>query len=283
MQKQLFSLCLVLIALVFAMPAQAQIATPSASPMVKFETTVGLTKVNLEYSSPSMNGREIFGGLVPFGEVWRTGANQATKVTFSDDVVLDGNAIAAGSYAVLTMPGKEAWEIMFFPYESGSWNSYLEKTPATKATAKVKALGHPVESFSVSVNSVSMQGAHLVMAWAGTQVEVPFTVEVKEKVMANIERVMAGPSGNDYYQAGSFMHDAGIDLEKALTYIQTANKMSEEPRFWMVRKEATLLADLGKKEEAIKKAKQSLELAKKAGNMDYVRMNEASIKEWSGR
>lgn len=283
MQKQFMSILFVFLALVLVAPAQAQVRTPSASSGVKVETTVGLTQIGLDYSAPSAKGRDIFGGLVPYGEVWRTGANQAVKITFSDGVIVDGSAVAAGSYAVLTKPGKEAWEVMFFPYESGSWNSYLEKKPAAVAKGIVSKRMPAVETFSITVNNISMEGAHLTMAWANTQVEVPLTVEVKEKVMANIQQVMAGPSSNDYFQAATFMHEAGIDKELALEYVQKANKMLDSPRYWMVRREATLLADLGKKQEALKKAQESLKLAKEAGNMDYVRMNEASIKEWGGR
>lgn len=283
MQKQFVSILFLFLALVLVAPAQAQVRTPSASPSVKAETTVGLTQVSWEYSAPSAKGRDIFGGLVPFDEVWRTGANQVTKITFSDEVVVDGNAVPAGSYAILTKPGKEAWEVMFFPYESSSWNSYVEKKPAAVANGIVSKRMPAVETFDISVNAQKMEGAHLTMAWANTQVEVPFTVEVKAKVMNNIQQIMAGPSSNDYFQAASFMDDAGIDRELALEYVQKANKMTDSPRYWMIRREATILASLGKKQEALKKAQESMKLAKEAGNMDYVRMNEASIKEWGGK
>lgn len=283
MRKQLFSTLMVLLALLLVTPAQAQIKTPSASPTAKLETTVGLTDVHVLYSRPSMKGRTIFGdgGLVPFGEIWRTGANQATKVTFGDDVMVAGNKVTAGDYAVLTMPAKGEWTVMFFPYESGSWNSYKEKEPAVKVMAKSMNLGSAVETFTIDVNNMTMDGAHLVMSWAKTAVHVPVKAMVKEQVMANIDRVMAGPGAGDYYSAATFIHDAGDDNKRALEYVQKANKMNDTPRYWMVRREAMILGDLGMKKEAIAKAKESLELAKTAGNMDYVRMNEKSIKEWS--
>lgn len=283
MRKQIFSAVVVLLALLLVTPMQAQIKTPSASPTAKLETTVGLTDVHVLYSRPSMKGRTIFGegGLVPFGEAWRTGANQATKVTFGDDVMVDGNKVAAGDYAVLTMPGKTEWAVMFFPYETGSWNSYLEKDPAVKVMAKSMSLGAAVETFTIDVNNMTMDGAHLVMSWDKTAVHVPITAMVKEKVMADIDRVMAGPAAGDYYAAATFIHDAGGDNKRALEYIQTANKMSDTPRYWMVRREALILGDLGMKQEAIAKAKESLELAQKAGNKDYIRLNQESIKEWS--
>lgn len=285
MRKQLFSTFLVLFALLLATPGQAQVQTPAPSQFAKMETTVGLTEVHLAYSRPSMKGRTIFGegGLVPYDQIWRTGANSATKITFGDDVMISGAKLAGGSYAVLTKPGKSSWTIMFFPYESGSWNSYVEKSPAAMVTALATTTNHAIETFTIDVNHLTMEGAHLVFSWDKTTVAVPFTVEVKDRVMANIDRVMAGPSSGDYYQAASFMNDAGLDNEKALDYIQKANGMMDSPRFWMVRREALILADLGRTSDAIATAKKSMELAREAGNADYVRLNEKSIAEWSRR
>jgi hypothetical protein len=285
MRKQIISGLVLLFVLAFVSSTnlQAQLNTPSASPGAKVETTVGLTDVHLTYSRPSKKGRTIFAaeGLVPYGSVWRTGANQASKITFGDAVMINGTKLEAGDYAILSKPGADAFEVMFFPYESGSWNSYLEKTPAVTVKGKVSKLTNSVESFTMDINNYQMEGAHLVMMWDRTKVEVPFKVEVKERVMADIEAMMAGPSGNDYYQAASFMLDAGGDMDKALTYIQKANMMSkDDPRYWMVRREALILAELGRKTEAVKKAEESLALAEKAGNADYVRLNKDSIKEW---
>lgn len=284
MRKQFFCGMLMLLSLFFVSTIQAQLRTPAASPSAKLETTVGLTDVHVEYSRPSMKGRTIFAadGLVPYGDIWRTGANQATKITFSDDVMINDAKLEAGSYAILTKPDMSKFEVMFFPYEGGRWSSYVEKTPAVTVNGKVSKLNSSVETFTIDVNNYMMEGAHLVIMWDKTKVEVPFKVNVKERVMKDIDRVLAGPAAGDYYQSATFMYDAGGDMNKALTYIQKANKMmGDSPRFWMVRREALILAKLGRKEEAIKAAKRSMELAEKAGNKDYVRMNEKSIKEWS--
>lgn len=285
MRKQLLGTVVVLFALLLSLPLTAQINTPSASPTAKLMTTVGLTDVHVQYSRPSMKGRTIFSsnGLVPFGDIWRTGANQATKITFGDDVMFGETKVKAGDYAILTVPEKEMWTAMLFPYEGGSWGSYKEKTPAAQATAKVMSLSNSVETFTIDINNNTMEGAHLVMSWDKTSVHFPIAVEVKEQVMANIDRVMAGPSARDYYAAATFMHDAGGNKKQALEYIQKANAMEETPRYWMIRREAMILADLGMNEKAIMKAKESLTLAKEAGNMDYVRLNEKSIKNWSRR
>lgn len=283
MRKQLFTLAFAAIALLFTAGLQAQLNTPSASPTIKTETTIGLTDFHATYSRPGMKGRKIFAadGLVPYGEIWRTGANQATKFTFTDKVMVGGTELAAGDYAVLTKPMADKWEVMLFPYESGSWNSYVEKTPAATATAKVSATGSPVETFTIDVQNYTLEGADIVMSWGNTMAVLPVKTNAKDAVMAQIKRVMAGPSMNDYYQAASFLSDSGdnSNMKDALTYIQKANTMAgDEQRYWMVRREGMILESLGMKKEAKAAFTKSLELAKAAGNMDYVRLNEKSLK-----
>ncbi len=262
---------------------RAQIQSPPPSPTVMMETTVGLTDVALTYSRPGAKGRELFDddGLVPYGEIWRTGANQATKVDFGGKMMVAGNEVPAGSYAILTKPMEDKWMVMFYPYEGGSWNSYVEKEPALTVTAEVEELDDEVETFTIDIANYSMDGADMIMKWGETMVAVPLQSNARQEVMAAIERVMAGPSANDYFQAATFLSETGTDNQKALEYIRKANSMGEEPRFWMVRREALILSELGMKEEAIEAAKRSKELAEEAGNMDYVRMNEQSIEEWS--
>lgn len=270
------------LALMLVFSLYAQIQTPSASPTASFSTTVGLTDVMIDYSRPGVKGRVIFAedGLVPFGATWRTGANAATKLSFSDDVTLGGAALKAGEYAVLTVPSAMEWKFMLYPYESGSWNSYLEKDPAATFTVPVSGLENQVETFTISVNNVRNDAATIDFMWENTLVSVPLEVNVHDRVMANIKQVMAGPTANDYYAAASYLHDAGQDLDKALEYIRMANA-GDNARFWTLRREALILADLGKMDEAIKTANLSIEKAKAAGNEDYVRMNEKSIEMWS--
>lgn len=267
-----------------ASSVQGQIRTPAPSPTGTVKQAVGLTDVEIVYSRPGIKGRTIFAkdGLVPYGEMWRTGANAATKITFSDDVKVGGENMEKGSYAVLTKPEASQWTFYFYPYESGNWSSYVEKDPAAKFMVKTSKISEKVESFTIGIGHLSMEGAHIVFSWENTKVAVPLAVEVRDRVVADIDRVLAGPSANDYFRAAAFMHDAGMDLNKALMYVQKATQ-SENARFFHHRREAIILADLGKTAEAIKAAKKSMELAKKAGNDDYVRMNEKSIKEWSSK
>ncbi len=276
MRKQFFVLFL---SLLFTVSAAAQIRTPSPSPPAKVETTVGLTDVHVEYSRPGVKGRTIFAadGLVPYGEIWRTGANQATKFTFSDDVTIGGQEVKAGSYAVLTKPMADQWEVMLFPYESGSWNSYVEKTPAATLTAASADVPAKVENFTIMFDEYTMDGVNLYMMWDNTMIAVPIMTGAKEVTMASIERTMAGPGMNDYYNAASFLADNG-DAEKAYEYIQKANEMGgDDARYWMLRRQGLIEEKLGMKDKAKMSFTSSLEKAKSAGNMDYVRMNEKSL------
>lgn len=268
-------------ALLLTVSAFAQIKTPAASPSCELEQAVGLTEIEVEYSRPSIKGRTIFAedGLVPFGKTWRTGANAATKITIGADATVGGVEVEAGSYAVLTIPTATEWTFMLYPYESRSWSSYQEKEATATFTAQTNSMGISVESFLISTDNLTNNSVNLVFAWENTAVLVPVSFEIHETIMANIKSVIAGPSVSDYYAAANYLYDSETDMEAALEYIQKATA-GDSPRFWMLRKEALILAKLDRKQEAIKAATRSLEAAKEAGNDDYVRMNEASIAEW---
>lgn len=274
---------LVLVALcgLFSIEATAQIKTPSASPTQSTELTVGLTDIAITYSRPSMKGRTIFAtdGLVPLGKVWRLGANSATKLEFSDDVKLGGAALKAGAYAVLAKPGANSWEFMFFPYEKGSWSSYLEKTPVATATATPTAFPMAIETFMIDVNNISGNAAAIDFAWEKTLVSLPLEVEVDARVEAAIAKTMAGPAQGDYHTAATYYHENGKDLNQALAWSKMAN--AKDPKFWQVRREALIRAEMKDYAGAITAAKLSRELAVKADYAEYIRLNDNSIKEWS--
>lgn len=275
-----FTIAFILI-LTTAAAAIGQIRTPAASPSAKFQQTVGLIDVTVEYSRPGVKGRTIFGDLVPFDKVWRTGANSVTKISFGGDVTVEGTALKGGDYAILTKPGQMSWDVHFYAYESGNWSSYLEKDPTAVVTVKpIKVEGIQVENFFITFADLTSEGALMELIWDQTIVPIKIGVDTHSGVMAAIERTMAGPSVGDYYNAGSYLHDSGQDLNTALMYVQKATS-GDSPRFWQVRKESLILADLGRKAEAIAAAKKSLELATAAGNDDYIKMNKESISKWS--
>jgi len=240
--------------------------------------------VTLEYSRPGVKGRTVFGDLVPFGELWRTGANANTKVTFSDDVKIAGQKLKAGSYAIYTKPAKASWEVYFYN-DTTNWGTpqkWDDTKVAAKTTVNVAKLSSNIESFTISIDNLKNDSAVINIAWEKTSVAVPFSVPTDKKAVASIEQVMAGASAGDYFSAARYYLEGDKDINKAKTWIDKAVGMtSEKPRFWYLRQQSLIYAKTGAKKEAVSIAKESMMLAEKAGNADYVKMNKDSIKEWS--
>jgi hypothetical protein len=282
MKKVLLNLSALLLLTFFTVDLNAQLRTPAASPASELKQTVGLTEVTISYSRPSAKGRTIFAkdGVVPFDQAWRFGANTATKFTFSEKVKVAGQELKAGSYAVLAMPTAKEWKLMFYPYETGNWGSYLEKDAAATATVATSTSANHAETMTIGISNVKDTGADIYVKWEKTMVTIPLEVFTDEQVMASIKQVMNGPSQGDYYNAAVYYHNSGKDLEQALAWMEKATE-GDNPRFWQLRSKALLLADMGKYDAAIKAAKHSSELAQKAGNEEYVTMNNKSIEEWS--
>jgi len=262
----------------------AQIQTPQPSPFSKVEQKIGLTDVSIEYSRPGMRDREIFGNLVPYGKVWRTGANENTKITFSDDVKIAGKELKKGTYALYTIPNKDSWEILFYS-DSNNWGTpekWDDNKVALKATAEVHQMPMKMESFTILIDELKNSSAALNFIWENTIVTLPFEVPTDAKALASIEKVMNGPSADDYFSAATYYHETGKDLKKALEWVNKAVEMQGDDAFWILRRKSLIEADLGMKKEAIASAKRSLASAEKAGNADYVKMNKDSLKEWGG-
>jgi len=258
-----------------------QITTPAPSPAAKVMQTVGLTDVTLEYSRPSMRGRTIFGDLVPFDKLWRTGANRNSMITFSDDVTIAGQEVKAGTYAIYTKPGQTSWEVIFYSdYNNGGTpQNWDDSKVVAKTTAEVMALPSDVESFTMSIDALNNNGATLGMLWEKTYVGVAFKVPTAEKAVKSIESVMNGPSANDYFGAASYYFTEGKDLSKAKEWIDKAVSMNDKA-YWMMRMQSLISAKMGDTKGAIEAAKKSMTAAETAGNADYVKMNKDSLKEW---
>ncbi|MBK7871864.1 MAG: DUF2911 domain-containing protein [Saprospiraceae bacterium] len=280
--KNLFrNICAFAVMALLTINVNAQIRTPAPSPGSKLTQSVGLTEVTVDYSRPSMKGRTIFAadGLQPYGVTWRTGANLANKFTFSTDVNINGKDLKAGAYTMTSVPGANEWKINLYKYESTNSDAYAEKTADASFMIKPMKLNDMVETFTIDISNITNASATIDLSWEKTKISIPVSVPTDKIVSASIQTVMAGPSANDYYAAASYYLSEKKELDKALEWVKKANSMGE-PRFWMMRTEALILAELGKKAEAIKAAEKSIELAKAANNAQYVSMNEASIKEW---
>ncbi|SHJ70487.1 DUF2911 domain-containing protein [Pseudozobellia thermophila] len=277
---------LLAIALVLSTVVEAQIETPAPSPASRLEQKVGLTDVTIEYSRPSMRGRTILGGLVEYGKIWRTGANARTKITFSDDVKVDGQELKAGSYALYTKPGKESWEVFFYTEVEGGGTPKVwdDSKVAAKTTVDVYRLPVDIETFTITFDDLTSSSAVLGLMWERTYVGVPIEFPTDAKVSKSIETVMAGsPTANDYYAAAVYYFSEGKDIAQADKWMDKAMDMTEEPAFWQLRQQSLIKAKAGDKKAAIKAAKKSLAKAKEAGNDDYVKMNTESLKEWGAK
>tara|TARA_R110000868_G_scaffold178679_5_gene418489 strand:+ start:345 stop:1190 length:846 start_codon:yes stop_codon:yes gene_type:complete len=262
----------------------AQIVSPQASPSAKVSQVVGLTDVSLDYSRPAMRERTIFGDLVPFNKLWRTGANKNSIITFSTDVKVGGKDLKAGSYAIFTTPGESVWEINFYS-DTENWGT-PQNWDASKVAAIVKAnpikISEKIESFTIAIANINSNGALLEISWDHTKVAIPFDVPTDATVTASISKVMAGPSADDYFAAAVYYLNSGKDISKAKEWMDKAMSMSEKPAYWQLRQQSLIYAKAGDKKGAIAIAKKSLAGAEEAGNADYVKMNKDSLKEWGG-
>lgn len=289
MKKILFSMMLSAMLLGgTAVTVQAQqqgIAMPAASPMSTVTQKVGLSEIKVEYSRPSMKGRKIFGGdVVPYGKLWRTGANASTKITFGEDVTIQGNKIPAGEYALYTIPNQNEWTIVIHK-NTKHWGdggqAYKQEEDQARFTVKPQTNPRTVETFTINFANLKANSADVEIMWDKTIASFTIVSDVDSKVMAQIqERVVNGkdvPAGL-YAQAANYYHDNDKDMKQALEWMKKAN--ANDPKFWNLHTQAKIQAKLKDYKGAVKTAEQSMALAKKENNDDYVRMNEKAIAEW---
>ena len=261
---------------------QAQIQTPQSSPTQKIEQKVGLTDVTLEYSRPSMKGRTVYGDLVPYDKMWRTGANANSKITFSEDVEIGGKTVKAGSYAIFTKPGASRWDVYFYN-DTNNWGTpenWDDSKVAAQVSANVYPMSMDIETFTMSFDELKNDSAMLGILWEKTYVGVPIKFSTDKMVTDNIQRVMNGPNSNDYYAAAVYYLESGKDINQAKAWIDKSIEMNKDPKFYQLRQKSLIYAKAGDKKGAIEAAKKSIALAKAAGNDDYVALNQKSLKEW---
>jgi len=278
--KMLLSSLVLASGLVFTCGLLAQtpkVDFPAPSPACTLKQHVGLTDIEIVYSRPGVKGRPIFGGLVPYGQVWRTGANNATKITFSTPVKLNGAEIPAGTYALFTIPGETEWTIIINK-GAAQWGAfqYNETNDLVRVKATPLKLAEPVETFTIEINDIRDESATLNLTWEKTRVPVKLEVELVSKLVPQIEAVMSAAEGRKpYYQAALFYYDHGQDLQKASKWVDAA--IAEREAYYIVNLKARILAKLGDKEGAIAADERSTELAIKAKDTGYVKLNEALI------
>ena len=281
MRAIIFTLLLFTVNLSFS-----QINTPRVSPASEVEQMVGLTEIEIEYSRPSMRGREVFGNLVPFGKVWRTGADNSTKISFDTDVIISGKTIQSGTYSIFSIPNKESWEIILYSDVElwGVPRDWSENKIVFSSMFDVKKLkkSNTVETFTISFNDLTNNDVNMSISWENTSVDIKIEVPTRSMVESDINKVLGdNPKSSDYYAAAVFYRQENINLDKALEWMNKAIEMNESPRFWQYRQQSLIMAANDKYADAVDAAKKSLNLAIEADNQDYIKMNRESIAEWS--
>lgn len=255
-----------------------QIRMPSPSPSATFEQRVGLTDIILNYSRPGVKGRTIFGDLVPYDKLWRTGANMASRIAFSDDVKIEGKELKAGTYALFTIPGRDRWTIILNSnYNQGGTAQYKESEDALRVTVTPEKMAEKIETFTLDINDITDTSAKLWILWENTAVPIQIEVDVDAIVMADIESAFdpASDAGN-YFAAASYFYNTDRDLDQALEWINKSIELGNK-RYWVVHLKANILKKKGECSAAIQAAEESKSMAKEAGNNDYVTLNDKLI------
>jgi len=278
---------LTIVLLAVCLMAEAQIQTPAASSAGTVTTVVGLTDVKVTYSRPKMKGRKIFGAgsdfLTPYGEIWRTGANQGTVISFSDDVKVEGVDVKKGEYLLLTIPGATDWTVILYSDISlgGNTANYKQEKDAARFTVKSEKLTEKVETFTINISDIADNntGAKVQLAWENTSVKFNVAVDFETKVMKSIETGTKVSPGN-YVTAANYYFDNGKDLNKALEWMTLGINTGNQNAFWNIHTKAKIQNALGDKKGALATAQQSLDLAKKAeSDFGYIKLNEDMIKK----
>jgi tetratricopeptide (TPR) repeat protein len=260
---------------------QAQLNVPKASPLCTYSQRVGLTDISLSYSRPAVNNRRIFGDLIPFDAYWRLGANENTKITTTDVLIFGKDTLAVGTYALFAKPGQERWTIAFYR-DYNNWgvpDPWDSKKVALELTAPIQLQAHKTENLTLGIDEIGNNGAVFFIAWDNVRVNWSFNVNTMPKVKASIDKVMAGPTPNDYHAAAKYYYDEKIDNEKALEWVNLALKARPEA-YWMLRTKSLIQASLGQYKEAILTAESCIKLAEADGDIAYVSQCKNSIIEW---
>jgi len=269
--KKIILLLLTSASIYFAGAQSLKTPAPSTTQNIKQE--FGLGSIDLSYARPNMKGRAIFGDLVPYGAIWRTGANSATTLTFSDDVIIGGTSVPAGKYGLLTMPGAAEWTVIITKQlDVTSPSAYKKEMDVLRTVVPVQNLPFPIETFTIMFNNVRTNEIDLVLLWDQTTVALPIKQDIDSKVMAQIDNLM-NKDNKPYFNAAMYYMDNGKDLAKATAWLDKAVEQTPTA-YWVWYQKARCLSMLKKNAEAKTASLKSLELAKTAKNPDYVTLNE---------
>jgi tetratricopeptide (TPR) repeat protein len=253
--------------------------TPTPSPMQTLKQGFALTDISIEYYRPSAKGRTVFGDVVPFGKIWRTGANGATKMTFGENVKIQGKDVPAGTYAIYTIPNKDNWEVLIYKdlKLGGNVNDYKQENELIRFTVPVVNMNDHVETFTVNVANIQASSCAIEFTWEKTKISFNVVAEIDQAIMGSIDKAMNVDS-KPYYQAASYYYENNKDMAKALEWITKA--VDQNPKaYWVALLKAKIELKSGDKKAATTSAQKVIELAKEAKNDDYVKMAEKLISE----
>jgi len=257
----------------------AQLKVPAPSPSQTVKQAFGLSDITIDYSRPGVKGRVIFGDVVPFGKVWRTGANATTKITFADDVMVEGKAVAAGTYGIYSVPNKDSWDIMLYKDVNlaGDVANYKKENELIRFTVKPRPLAEKVETFTIGIADVTPNSGNVELSWENTRVSFNVTTDIDAKIMKNIDANVVNDN-RPYFQAASYYYDNNKDLAKASEWVDKA--IAANPKaYYMVMLKAKIQVKQGDKKAAVATAEQVITLATEAKNDDYVAMAKKLIAE----
>ena len=259
----------------------SQIQTPQPSPLSKLSQKVGLVNVDIEYSRPSARQRVVFGSLIPFGQKWRTGANQNTKITFGNDVKIENSLIKKGTYSVYTIPNLNSWSLIFYKKFDNwglpkNWDDDLVEIEVSTNTI---TLPFSIETFTISFNNLSNNGCTLDMSWENTLVSFKINSMTQEKVVKSINKNLSdNPSSQDYYKAAVFYYEEKLDINKAKLWIDKSSELGDNFPYWMLNQKALIYHAYGSVDESIEIAKLGLNLAKQTKIKDSIKtLNETLL------
>lgn len=257
--------------------ATAQLKVPAPSPVQSIKQAFGLSDVSIEYSRPSAKGRVIFGDLVSYGKIWRTGANNATKITFVDDVKIEGNDLKAGSYAVYSIPNKDTWEIMFYKDLTlgGDVASYKQENEVLRVKIKPTAISNNVESFTINFADLKSNSMSVELLWEKTRVAFTVTTDIDAKIMKNIENTVI-KDARPYYQAANYYYENDKDMKQALEWAVKATEQNPKA-YWVMALKGKIQVKSKDSKGAVESANKVIEMAKADQNDDYVKIGEKII------
>lgn len=281
MRKLTFGLAAALLALAILKTNAQTARIPEASPTETIIQDFGLGKITITYSRPSVKGRVIFGGINPWGQVWRTGANSATTINFTENVIMEGHPVPAGTYSLFTIPDKDQWTIILNKVVK-QWGaySYKQSEDFLRFTEKPVNLEEKRESFTIQFANVTTQTNDLHLVWDHTRVSIHMHTDDDAKIMANIDELMKGNRKAYYFNAIQYYYENNKDMNKALSWALEAEKV--DPGAWYKLWEARIRLRMGDKAAAIAAAQEGIKMAQANKDDEYVRLNQAVINQAGG-